>query len=220
MNTSRSFVPSTLARPFPGLRSLPFLLAATLVVSLMPPGSALAQDRTPGPQAPLEQRMPELPHLSFAVGQDILVNASPATILSIFQDPRLWSPNLAKRTHLGGPVQGVGAYYAVETKTDGQTMTRRERTIIADDKRVVLHILSDPPTKATTFVELSALAEGGTTRATFKIYVDAEMASEVPTSMLPTIVQGNEAVLAGHLQRIKALAEQPGSTEKFSPDRR
>jgi hypothetical protein len=162
----------------------------------------------------------EAPHLSFAVVQDILVNASPETILAIFQEPQLWSPNLVTREHLGGPTKGVGAHYAVVTKADGQTMTRRERTIVADNKRVVLHILSDPPIKATTFVELSALAEGGTTRATFKIYVDAEMASEVPASMLPTIVQGNEAVLAGHLQRIRALAEQPGATEKFSADRR
>lgn len=195
------------------------VLGAMALLSFPFPPAA-AQDRTPGPAAPAERPSIESPRLSFAVVQDILVNASPATVLAIIQEPQLWSPNLVKREHLGGPARGVGAHYAVETRADGQTLTRRERTIVADDTRVVLHILSDPPARGTTFVELSAAREGGATRATFKIYVDVETAGEMPSSMLPAVIQGNEAVLAGHLRRIKALAERPDAAEKFPPDRR
>ncbi len=147
-------------------------------------------------------------HLSFAVAQDLAIDANPATILAIVEQPKLWSQHLVRHDHVGGPLTGVGADYEVETRPAGAAaMTRRERTIVADDRRIVLRILTGAPNKGVTFAEIATTPQGAATRTSFKIFLDVETADEVPASMIPAMVQQNEAILAGHLQRIKALAE-------------
>lgn len=183
-----------------------------LAVAVLLPQSSGAPVQAQGISAP--ESGTESHHLSFAVTQDIIANASPRRLLDIFQEPKLWSPNMIAHEHIGGPPKGVGSEYSVSTKVDGEIMTRRELTIVADDRRIVTRILSDPPFKAVTFAEFAVAPQGAATRITFNIYLDAETATAVAPSMIPAMIQRNEAILAGHLQRIKALAEHAAAGEK------